>query len=93
MSTTKDLQIDTCNESITNSRKENILCVILDSNLSFEEHVENLCKKSKSKENVLPRLASYMNFEQRKLIIKSFITSHFSYCCLVWMLSIVENYI
>ena len=26
-----------------------------------------------------------MRFEQRKCIINSFITSHFSYCPLVWM--------
>ena len=85
MSTTKDLQIDICNESIANSHKEKLLGVIIDNNLSFEEHVENLCKKASQKINALARLASYMNFEQRKLILNSFITSHFSYCSLVWM--------
>ena len=85
LSNTKDLKINVWDESISNSRKEKLLGVTIDSKLSFEEHVEDLCKKASQKINALARLATYMNLEQRKLILNSFITSHFSYCPLVWM--------
>ena len=85
LSNTKELKINICNESISNSFKEKLLGVTIDNKLRFEEHVEDLCKRASQKVNALSRLASYMNFDQRKLILNSFITSHFSYCPLVWM--------
>ena len=44
------------------------------------------CKKASQKINALSRLASSMNFEQRRLIMSSFVICHFSYCPVVWML-------
>ena len=35
--------------------------------------------------NALTRIANYINPEQRRIIMKAFITSQFSYCPLVWM--------
>ena len=49
------------------------------------EHVERLCKKASQKVSALARISSLMRFEQRKRIVNSFITSHFSFCPLVWM--------
>ena len=85
LSNTKDVKINICNETISSSSKEKLLGVTIDNNLSFEQHVEDLCKKANQKINALARIAYYMNLEQRKLILNSFITSHFSYCPLVWM--------
>ena len=44
-----------------------------------------MCKKASQKLNALSRIASCMTFDQRRLILNSFITSHFSYCAIVWM--------
>ena len=63
---------------------ENLLAIKIDNKLTFEEHVEGLCKKCSQKINVLTRISSLMRFKQRNRFIKSFIT-HFSYCILVWM--------
>ena len=49
------------------------------------KHVESLCKKASQKINALARLASSMNFEQRRLIMNSFVICYFSYCPVVCM--------
>jgi len=85
LSNRKELKINICNETISSSKHEKLLGVTIDSKLSFEEHINNLCKKASQKVNALARLASLMSFDQRKLILNSFITTHFSYCPLVWM--------
>ena len=51
-----------------------------DNKLAFEERVE-----ASQKISALARISSLMRFEQRKRIVNSFITSHFSYCPMVWM--------
>ena len=50
-----------------------------------KEHIEYLCKKASKKINALSRLASSMNFEQRRFIMNSFVICHFPYCPVVWM--------
>ena len=51
----------------------------------MNEHVSLLCKKASRKLNALSWIAPCMTFDQRRLILNSFITSHFSYCPVVWM--------
>ena len=63
------------NESISSSKCEKLLGIKIDSHLNFKENIESF-----QKINVLPRLASLMNFEQRRLIMNSFVICHFSYC-------------
>ena len=58
----------------------------MDNKLTFQEHVQELCKNASQKVSALARISSLMRFKQRKHIVNSFITSHFSYCLLVWML-------
>ena len=48
-------------------------------------NVSSLCKRASQKLNALSRIASCMTFDQRRLILNSFIASHFSYCPIVWM--------
>ena len=68
------------------SEKEQMLLVItIDSNLTFENHINNICKRASQKLNALPRVASYMNIQKRRIIMKSFVTSPFGYCPLIWM--------
>ena len=51
----------------------------------FDDYVPSICKKASNKLNALVWFANYMNFDQRRLIMKAFITSQFGYCPLVWM--------
>ena len=68
------------------SEKEQVLLGIrIGSNLTFENHINNICKRGNQKLNALARVASYMNMQKRRIIMKSFVTSQFGYCPLIWM--------
>ena len=70
---------------INTSKCEKLLGVNIDSNLNFETHVQSLRKKASQKLNALLRVTWSLNFNQRKLLLNAFITSHFSYAPVVWM--------
>ena len=63
----------------------NLLGVVIDRNLNFDEYVFGLCKKAGKKLSVLARLSNYMTFEKRKISLKAFFESQFGYCALTWM--------
>ena len=79
------IETQTCGETINSTEMVKLLGINIDNKLTFEQHVDSLCNKASQKLNALAGLAHYMSFEQRKLIMNSFITSQFSYCPLVWM--------
>ena len=83
--TKESFQIKIGNETVSNSKYEKLLGVKIDHELNFNGHVSWLCKKASQKLNAFSRTASYMTFDQRRLILNSFITSHFSYYPIVWM--------
>ena len=83
--TKESFQVKIGNETVSNSKYEKLLGVKIDHELNFNEHVSSMCKKASQKLNALSRIASSMTFDQRRLILNSFITSHFSYCPIVWM--------
>ena len=83
--TKESFQIKIGNETVSISKYEKLLGVKVHHELNFNEHVSSLCKKASQKVNALSRIASCMTFDQRRLILNSFITSHFSYCPIVWI--------
>ena len=60
-----------------------LLGVTLDNEFNFDTHITNLCKKAATQPNVLKRLTSFIGFEQKKVLVQSFVYSHFNYCPLV----------
>ena len=70
---------------IWESSKEKLLGVTIDKNLTFTEHVSTICKKAGRKVTALSRLVKIMPFLKRKILLKTFIESQFSYCPLIWM--------
>ena len=72
---------DTIDNSYIELEDEQVLLGLkIDSNLTFENHINSLCKKASQKLNALARIAPYMNIQKRRTIMKSFVTSQFSYC-------------
>ena len=55
------------NNAITSGNKNELLGIVLDSKLSFEDHLNSLCKKSKSK----TRYAPYIYLEKKKTVMKA----------------------
>ena len=72
--------------AIHKNSSEKLLGITIDTNLKFDIHVNNLCKKASQKLNALTRIVSLMNVDKRRTVMKAFIISHFHYCSLVWML-------
>ena len=70
---------------IPESESEKLLRVTIDSRLNFNFHVSKFCAKVSRKLHALARVSNYMDTEKAKLIMRSFIMSHFSYCPLIWM--------
>ena len=70
---------------IWESSKEKLLGVTIDKNLNFNEHVLTLCRKAGRKVTALSRLVKFMPFFKRRILLKTFIESQFSYCPLIWM--------
>ena len=57
----------------------------MDSKFSFDDHITILCLKKSQKFHALSMVASYMSFDKKRILLKTFITSQFNYCPLVWM--------
>jgi hypothetical protein len=72
-------------ELIWESAEEKLLGVTIDKNLNFNSHLNTLCKKVGQKVSALARIVKILPFHQRRIILKTFIESQFSYCPLVWM--------
>ena len=71
--------------TLTISKNKNeLLGMILDSKLSFEDHINNLYKKASQKLDISKSCSRYVS-QKRKTIMKAFITSQSRYCSLVWM--------
>ena len=73
------------NEKIWESNKQKLLGLDIDRNLNFNEHVSSFYRKAGNKLSVLARLSNFMNFKQRRILLKTFIESQFGYCSLIWM--------
>ena len=80
--TKESFQIKIGNKTVSNSKYEKLLGVKVDHELIFNEHV-SLCKEAIQKLHALSQIASCTTFDQRRLILNSFITSHFSYCPII----------
>ena len=70
---------------IKSSNLQKLLGVTIDSNFTFEQHINSLCRKSSQKLDALSRIAQYLSQNKKRILFKMFVTSQFNYCPLVWM--------
>ena len=62
-----------------------LLGINFDKNLTMSEHIKQLCKVASNKLYALARISQYIDEQKRKVLMKSFITSQFNYCPIIWM--------
>ena len=60
-----------------------LLGVEIDRTLSFDEHIPSLCRKAGKKLSVLAILSNFMCRNKKRVLMKAFIESQFSYCPLI----------
>ena len=70
---------------LSHLKKNELVDIVLDSGLSFEDQINSLCKKASQKQNSLARIAQYMCPKNRKTVMKAFLISQFRFCSLIWM--------
>ena len=77
--------IQIANTTIKCSQSENILGIILDNQLKFDKHFENICQKASRKLNALARVTNCMGLPKRCILMNAFFKTQFNYCPAVWM--------
>ena len=84
-STDDKVNITVENQKICNSPCEKLLGVRFDSKLTFDAHINEICKKAGLKLDALARITPYMDSNKKRLLLNEFFMSQFNYCQLVWM--------
>ena len=90
-SNTSGVNISIQGKSIKSEDSVKLLGIKLDNKLNFDSHISDLCHKAATQLNVLKRLKSFIGFEERKVLIQSFVYSNFNYCPLVWNFSSAKS--
>ena len=62
-----------------------LLGIRIDKKLTFNEHINNLCRNANYKLYALRRIRKYLTRDQAKLLYSAFINSQFSYASTIWM--------
>ena len=91
LSSNTQREIPFANTSIASSLSEKLLGIALDSELKFEEHIKKICNIVNKKLNAVQRIGSHMSLDKRKILLRAFIESQFSYFPLIWMFSRTLN--
>ena len=73
------------NTQVVETHLVKLLGVTIESELTFDNYLAIVCKKASQKLNALSRLCSIIPFHKRKVLMKAFFLSQFSYSPLVWM--------
>ena len=76
---------------IDKSDTENLVGGKFDKELTFDDHIYDICKKAAGKTFVLVRVMSYMSIAKKCTLTKSFFTLQISYRSLVWMCDSLAN--
>ena len=74
-------------KEINNSRKIERLGIVIDNQLKFKKHIENLCKKASFKLHALRRIRTFLTVKKARILVNTFINSQFNYAPLIWLFS------
>ena len=70
--------------------KVKLLGIEADDKLNFNHHISNICKSASNQLNALIRLKHLLGFEERKVLVNTFVMSNFNYCSLIWNFSTAQ---
>ena len=68
-----------------------LLGVVLDRNLSFSDHISEMCNKANNRIRSLLRIRKFLDTRKARHLCNAFILSYFKYCPLIWMFSSKGN--
>ena len=76
--------ISTC---VQPSEDVTLLDVMIDKNLTFKKHIDNLVRKAQYKFHALQLIRKFLTIEKAKILGNAFIDSQFNHAPLIWMFS------
>ena len=79
------MHVDIGTAQIENTQNEKLLGITIDSKLSFDKHIQQICSRASAKLKALARIAPFMNITKTKILMNAFFNAQFSYCLLTWM--------
>ena len=79
------MQVNIGTAQIENTQNEKLLGITIDSKLSFDKHIQQICSRASAKLKALARIAPFMNIAKTKILMNAFFNAQFSYCLLTWM--------
>ena len=82
----KSVSVNIDGSNVKNKKEQKLLGIKFDSSISFEGHITHFCKKASQKLHALEKIVNHMDLPKGKVLMKTFFTSQFSYCPLIWML-------
>ena len=83
-SSNQDVTVNVGSSIIKNTKQEKLLGVMIDKKLTFETHINKLCKKAGNKLFALSRMSPYMNSNKLQFLMRAFVMSQFQYCQLAY---------
>lgn len=92
VSTRNKVIVSRDNFEISNSKSESLLGNTFDNNLTFDYHISELSKKDNQKALAQTRVTLYINTSKKRILMKAFFTSKFSYYSLIWMCCSYANH-
>ena len=78
---------------IEETKKVVLLVITINNLITFNEHIDNLCRTASYKLHALRRIRKYLSLEKAKLLRNAFINSQFNYAPLVWMFCRKKQYL
>ena len=79
------MQVNIGTAQIENTQNEKLLGNLIDSKLSFDKHIQQICSRAYAELKALARIAPFMNITKRKILMNASFNAQFSYCPLTWM--------
>ena len=67
------------NKQIKTVTSVELLGIQLDDKLNFNPHISNICKSAANQVNSLIRLQKFLSFEEKKILINSYVMAKFNY--------------
>ena len=64
---------------------EKLLGAKIDTKVTFDDYIEDLCKKTNSKPDAPRSVTAYMGLAKKKSLMNSLFAIQFNYCPLIWM--------
>ena len=85
LSTDRQVHVNIGIAQIGKKQNEKLLGVTIDSKLSFDKHIQQICSRASAKLKALARIGPFMNITKRKILMNAFFNAQFSYCPLTRM--------